>query len=349
VFTPGDVAETVAVKVNGDSADEAHETFSIDLAGSSPNGTIADGRGIGTIHNDDAAPTAAACPPAPDGQEGSVGALGGFRLAQTFTSLTTSVAESVHVKIDKRAGTGGDWQLSVNSTDGSGAPSDDVLGSVNVSDAAVAPGVSTIGGTFSKPIPLTAGEAYALVLTRPGADEVRARIRVGDTCGGEIFRSLDQTGPFAAISSFPSIPPGLDIVFAVCGATGPCYPPQEPASAPEPPAEPAPDIELKPALAVTLEAAKRKVRQGRRVSLSGRVEAAGAPACSQGQVVSLQRRRVGGAAFKPVAQVQADAQGSFSIRARAKKTSEYRAEVSGTATCGGGVSNTQTVKVENRR
>jgi hypothetical protein len=349
-FAPGDVSEAVAVTVNGDAADEAHETFHVNLANGPSSNSIADGQGVGTIRNDDAAPTAGACPPAAsDPQEGSVGALGHFRIAQTFTSQITGVATSAHAKIEKRAGAGGDWVLSVVSTDASGAPTDEVLGSVTVSDSTVPAGVGTIGGILDAPVALTAGEKYALVITRPGATEVRARIRVGDVCGGEIFRSLDQTGPFAAISSFPSIPPGLDIVFAVCGSTGPCFPPAEVSPAPGPQPGPAPAIELQPSLTVTLDADRSKIRQGKRVTLSGRVGAAGDPSCTSAQTVRLQRRRPDEPTFTTFAQVQSDPQGSFSLKQKPKKTSEYRAEVLATAACAAGLSDTEMVKVRKRK
>ena len=53
-FAPGAVAATVAVTINGDAAGEGDETVLVNL--SSPvNATIADGQGVGTIRNDDAA------------------------------------------------------------------------------------------------------------------------------------------------------------------------------------------------------------------------------------------------------------------------------------------------------
>jgi Calx-beta domain len=51
-FGPGETSKTVSVTVNGDSAVEGDETFFLDL--SSPvNATILDGRGVGTIIDDD--------------------------------------------------------------------------------------------------------------------------------------------------------------------------------------------------------------------------------------------------------------------------------------------------------
>lgn len=55
-FAPGETAREVTVAVTGDEADEADETFGVEL--SDPDGaTIADGRGVGEIIDDDEQPT----------------------------------------------------------------------------------------------------------------------------------------------------------------------------------------------------------------------------------------------------------------------------------------------------
>jgi Calx-beta domain len=55
VFAPGQVSRTVDVLVQGDTKDEFDETFAVDVA--NPVGvTVADGTGVGTIVDDDAAP-----------------------------------------------------------------------------------------------------------------------------------------------------------------------------------------------------------------------------------------------------------------------------------------------------
>jgi hypothetical protein len=51
-FAPGETSKTVTVQVNGDTKYEPDETFYVDLSGVS-NATIARGRGMGTIVNDD--------------------------------------------------------------------------------------------------------------------------------------------------------------------------------------------------------------------------------------------------------------------------------------------------------
>jgi large repetitive protein len=55
-FVPGDSTESIVVTVNGDVVDELNETFGIILSNPG-NATIADGSGVGTITDDDAAPT----------------------------------------------------------------------------------------------------------------------------------------------------------------------------------------------------------------------------------------------------------------------------------------------------
>ncbi|MGF1522134.1 MAG: Calx-beta domain-containing protein [Leptolyngbyaceae cyanobacterium] len=52
-FQPGATSQTIAVDIIGENRIEANEKFSLELS-NSINGTIADGRGVGTIRNDDA-------------------------------------------------------------------------------------------------------------------------------------------------------------------------------------------------------------------------------------------------------------------------------------------------------
>jgi Ca2+-binding RTX toxin-like protein len=88
-FVAGDVSEDVVVDVNGDTIDEANETFTVDL--SNPVGaTIADGQGIGTITDDDTATISIDDVSVPEGDSGTTPA--------TFTvSLSTESASTVTV------------------------------------------------------------------------------------------------------------------------------------------------------------------------------------------------------------------------------------------------------------
>src|SRR4029078_6802323 len=56
VFNPGETTKTITVLVNGDTVNEADETFFVNLSSPS-NATIAAGQGVGTIINDDALPS----------------------------------------------------------------------------------------------------------------------------------------------------------------------------------------------------------------------------------------------------------------------------------------------------
>lgn len=116
--------------------------------------------------------------------------------------------------------------------------------------------------------------------------------------------------------------------------------------------EPAPQAQLQPKadLTLTLATAKPKVKKGRSVLLSGRIDAAGDEGvCEAARTVELQQRRPEGTTFVTFAQVQSDALGGFSHKLKVKKTLELRARVVETAACTAAQSNTETVKVKKRR
>jgi hypothetical protein len=52
-FAPGETTKTIAIGINGDSRQEADETFFLDLFGNSSNSLFTKNRGMGTILNDD--------------------------------------------------------------------------------------------------------------------------------------------------------------------------------------------------------------------------------------------------------------------------------------------------------
>jgi uncharacterized repeat protein (TIGR01451 family) len=58
IFNPGETAQAATVQVVGDTTFEPAETFNVILSNPNANATIADGTGVGTIANDDPAPTA---------------------------------------------------------------------------------------------------------------------------------------------------------------------------------------------------------------------------------------------------------------------------------------------------
>ena len=52
-FAPGETTKTITIEVMGDNKRETNETFYLDLFGNSGNSLLVDGRGVGTIQNDD--------------------------------------------------------------------------------------------------------------------------------------------------------------------------------------------------------------------------------------------------------------------------------------------------------
>jgi hypothetical protein len=101
---------------------------------------------------------------------------------------------------------------------------------------------------------------------------------------------------------------------------------------------------------LTLDANKDKVKKGKKVLLSGQVTAtASQGACAAAQTVELLRKRPSQTAFTAFATVQTDAQGSFSLKKKVKKTFEYRAQVLETAACGAALSNSEKVKVRKKK
>jgi hypothetical protein len=102
--------------------------------------------------------------------------------------------------------------------------------------------------------------------------------------------------------------------------------------------------------ALTLDANKNKVKKGRRVTLTGRLtEVARQGECQGAQTVELERKRPRVTSFTTVAQLQTDAAGAFSTRRKVRKTFEYRAQVAAGGGCAEQISNTERVKVKEKK
>jgi len=101
---------------------------------------------------------------------------------------------------------------------------------------------------------------------------------------------------------------------------------------------------------ITLDTNKGKVEKGRKVRLTGLVDAPQNPAeCESIQTVELQRKKPQQPDFQTFDHAQTDGQGNFSAKEKVKKTYEYRAQVSETAVCIGQVSDTEKVKVKKQK
>ena len=163
-----------------------------------------------------AAPSAASAQAVPDASctspsVGVIGQPGNNRGAQTFTAQHTGALTRAQVEIDK-IGNPSDWNLSINSVDGSGTPTNTVLAATTVPDASVPDGVGTLTGDFASPATVTAGQQYALVFARPASDTLRIRYSVVNACSGFAFFSSSQAGTFDPVCGGPN---DCDLVFAV--------------------------------------------------------------------------------------------------------------------------------------
>jgi hypothetical protein len=160
----------------------------------------------------------ASCAGPPDGFVNS-SAGGDARFAQTFVAQNTGGISRAQVLVSKSAmGTPGDYVLQiVDAIDSLGFPTNTVLASTTVPDASVSVSpLTTVEGTFATPAPVTVGDLYAVLVTRPGSDHLAVRTRSDNPCLGEGWTSGSQTGTFSQMPSSP--PPGSptpDMMFSV--------------------------------------------------------------------------------------------------------------------------------------
>jgi hypothetical protein len=266
----------------------------------------------------------------------STGLVDDVRLAQTFTAQSTGLLTMGQFEI-RKGGTPGDYVMQLLATDASGAPTNSVLASATIPDGSVPSGVTTVTGLFGSPAEVTAGQQYALAITRPGSNTLDAADRSDNPCPGREFASGSPDGPWTGFPIF-------DMLFSVfvepdCDGDGQGDETQDPSllggSCP---------IRNR---ALTLDANKNKVKKGKRVTLSGRVtELVRQGECQSGQTVELQRKRPSQTEFMTVEQLQTDLAGNFSAKRRVKKTFEYRAQVAAAGGCGAQTSDTAKVKVK---
>jgi hypothetical protein len=146
----------------------------------------------------------------PGPREMSFASMGGgnSRVAQTFTAGITGGLTVATVDVTK-SGTAGDYRLDINEVDGSGVPTNDVIASTTISDAAVPAGTSLVSGSFAIPAQVTAGQQYALIITRPGSSGLGWGTRLGNDCPGGMFFANTQTSPLNTLGDT------YDLVFEV--------------------------------------------------------------------------------------------------------------------------------------
>jgi hypothetical protein len=121
---------------------------------------------------------------------------GDQRIAQTFIALRTGPLVQATVEILKGPGSTGDYILRLSPVDASGIPTNDVIAASVVADRFVTDVFATLTFGFSNPATVVAGTQYALVLTRPGSDQLEAIGTFDNPCAGRAFSSPSQTAPF---------------------------------------------------------------------------------------------------------------------------------------------------------
>jgi hypothetical protein len=256
---------------------------------------------------------------------------GTWRFAQTFTAQNTGRLTQAQLGEITKAGSAGDYVVSLNAVDGAATPTNTVLASTTIPDASVPPGVSTITADFASPAEVVAGQIYAVVITRPGSDSLRIGVRSGDPCSGAYFQAPDQTTVF-------STPCGgsCDLIFATF---------VEPPPGPEPPPAPKADGTL------TIDANKGKVEKGRKVTLTGQLDVPSNESCEPGRQIQIQRRLKSqdDSKFTTFKTVTTDTTGNFSTKEKVKKTYFYRAVITETNACDDETSNSQKVRVQKKK
>jgi len=104
-FAPGDIAKAVTVLVNGDTTNEANETFLVLLSGAT-GATIADASGTGAILNDDGASTASLRISDATTTEGNTGTkILNFPVILSFASTSTVTVNFSTINSTATAGT----------------------------------------------------------------------------------------------------------------------------------------------------------------------------------------------------------------------------------------------------
>jgi Big-like domain-containing protein/WD40 repeat protein len=101
---------------------------------------------------------------------------------------------------------------------------------------------------------------------------------------------------------------------------------------------------------ITLDANKNNVKKGKKVTLSGDVNAsANASACEANQTVELQRKKPSQGSFTTFQQLQTNGQGGFSLKTKVKKTFQYEAVLGQTQVCEDATSDTEKVKAKKKK
>jgi hypothetical protein len=134
---------------------------------------------------------------------------GNARYAQTFVVQNSGAISSAEITIDHNSAAG-DYVVQLVTAPG-GVPSDTSLASATIPDASVPPGSNVVlKANFTSPLPVAAGEQYALTITRPGATQMDIRDRTDNPCPGTLFESGDPGMAYSPVALG-----GSDMIFTI--------------------------------------------------------------------------------------------------------------------------------------
>jgi hypothetical protein len=118
------------------------------------------------------------------------GGGGAARLAQSFTATRSGTLKQISVEVTKQGFTE-DYVVQLVKVN-AGVPSEsplDVLAAATIPGAQVPVGTSTLTAKFAT-TQLTPGTQYAVVVSRPGSNDLELPDRTGDDCEGDMFSAV---------------------------------------------------------------------------------------------------------------------------------------------------------------
>ena len=269
--------------------------------------------------------------------------LGLQEVAQTFTVPSAVNAIGVRVAIGRGGAGTGTFRAELFLADSAG-PTGTALatGAINYEDAPLSSSNQPVTFSFAAPAPLTAGQVYAVVLSRTGTGSGTIGTLGTNPCPiGNIFWRSDSTD-----TTWTSSPDEDVVPFEVLGPSPEPQPEPEPSPpAPEPQSGPKADGTL------TIDANKGKVEKGRKVTLTGQLDVAANEACEPGRQIQIQRRLKSedDSKFTTFETVQTETTGNYSLKTKVNKTYFYRAVVGETDACDDETSNSQKVRVQKKK
>ena len=133
------------------------------------------------------------------------GTSGDSRYAQTFIAVNSGQLTTATYFLTKTAGP--DFRYDILPVSGGSPAATGALGSATIADAAIPNSTpdTPATGVFSPAVTVTAGQEYALAISRDGGPTWFMDGDTGNICPGSLFYSDTQTDPFGPGGAFDAI------------------------------------------------------------------------------------------------------------------------------------------------